>query len=60
MEFARDNQAGGADIIDSYFCNHYSTEIATPVAQKFVSDYKAKMAWRPTMSPRLLTTPSAC
>lgn len=33
---------GGADIIDAYFCNHYSTEIATPVAKKFMSDYKAK------------------
>ena len=38
---------GGADIIDSYFCNHYSTEIATPVAQKFVSDYKAKYGMAP-------------
>ena len=28
---------GGADINGRYFCNHYSTEIATPVAQKFVS-----------------------
>ncbi|HEY5741923.1 MAG TPA: ABC transporter substrate-binding protein [Terrimicrobiaceae bacterium] len=38
---------GGADIIDAYFCNHYSTEIATPVAQKFVSDYKAKYKMDP-------------
>jgi branched-chain amino acid transport system substrate-binding protein len=38
---------GGADINDSYFCNHYSTEIATPVAQKFVSDYKAKYGMAP-------------
>ena len=38
---------GGADINESYFCNHYSTEIATPVAQKFVSDYKAKYGMAP-------------
>jgi branched-chain amino acid transport system substrate-binding protein len=38
---------GGADIIDSYFCNHYSTEIATPVAQKFVNDYKTKYGMAP-------------
>ncbi len=38
---------GGADLNDSYFCNHYSTEIATPVAQKFVSDYKAKYGMAP-------------
>jgi branched-chain amino acid transport system substrate-binding protein len=33
---------GGADIEGSYFCNHYSTDIATPVAQKFMADYQAK------------------
>lgn len=33
---------GGTDIEGSYFCNHYSTDIATPVAQKFMADYKAK------------------
>ena len=51
---------GGADVDDSYFCNHYSSEIATAVAQKFVSDYKAKYGRRPTTSPRSPTTPSAC
>lgn len=38
---------GGADIEGSYFCNHYSTQIATPVAQKFVADYKAKYGQDP-------------
>lgn len=33
---------GGEEIEGSYFCNHYSTEIATPVAKKFVEDYRAK------------------
>jgi len=33
---------GGTDIEGSYFCNHYSTDIATPVAQKFMADYQAK------------------
>jgi branched-chain amino acid transport system substrate-binding protein len=38
---------GGADIADSYFCNHYSTQIATPEAQKFMTDYKAKYGQEP-------------
>lgn len=33
---------GGDDIEGSYFCNHYSTQIATPAAQKFVNDYQAR------------------
>lgn len=33
---------GGTDIEGSYFCNHYSTDIATPVAKKFMTDYQAK------------------
>ena len=33
---------GGADVEGAYFCNHYSTEIATPQAQKFVADLTAK------------------
>lgn len=38
---------GGQDVESSYFCNHYSTEIATPVARKFVSDYTAKFGKAP-------------
>lgn len=38
---------GGADIEGSYFCNHYSTQIATPQAQKFMADYKAKYGQEP-------------
>jgi len=38
---------GGQDVDGSYFCNHYSTEIATPVAKKFVSDYTAKYGKAP-------------
>ncbi len=38
---------GGADIEGSYFCNHYSTQIATPEAQKFMGDYKAKYGQEP-------------
>ena len=38
---------GGKDIEGSYFCNHYSTEIATPVAKKFVADYTAKFGKAP-------------
>lgn len=38
---------GGDDIAGSYFCNHYSTEIATPIAKKFVSDYTAKYGQAP-------------
>lgn len=38
---------GGDDIAGSYFCNHYSTEIATDVAKKFMADYKAKYGQNP-------------
>lgn len=38
---------GGTAIEGSFFCNHYSTEIATPVAQKFMADYKAKYGQDP-------------
>lgn len=38
---------GGDDIKGSYFCNHYSTQIATPEAQKFMADYKAKYGQEP-------------
>lgn len=38
---------GGADIEGSYFCNHYSTQIATPIAQKFMTDYQAKYGQAP-------------
>lgn len=38
---------GGPDIEGSFFCNHYSTQIATPVAQKFMADYKAKYGQEP-------------
>jgi len=38
---------GGAAIEGSFFCNHYSTEIATPIAQKFMADYKAKYGQEP-------------
>jgi branched-chain amino acid transport system substrate-binding protein len=33
---------GGGDLEGSYFCNHYSTQIATDAAKKFMSDYKTK------------------
>ena len=38
---------GGADVDGAYFCNHYSSQIATDVAQKFVADYKAKFGQEP-------------
>ncbi len=38
---------GGADIEGSYFCNHYSTQIATPEATKFMNDYQAKYGQAP-------------
>lgn len=38
---------GGADVEGAYFCNHYSTEIATPLARKFVADYTAKYGQAP-------------
>ncbi len=42
-----------------YFCNHYSTEIATPIAQKFVADYTAKYGQAPMTWPLSPTTPWA-
>lgn len=38
---------GGDAIEGAYFCNHYSTQIATPEAQKFMADYKAKYGQEP-------------
>lgn len=38
---------GGADVEGAYFCNHYSAQIATPAAQKFVADYTAKYGQAP-------------
>jgi len=38
---------GGADLEGSYFCNHFSTQIATDEAKKFVSDYTAKYGQAP-------------
>lgn len=38
---------GGPDVEGAYFCNHYSTEIATPVARKFVADYTARYGSAP-------------
>jgi len=38
---------GGANVEGAYFCNHYSTQIATPIAEKFVADYKAKYGQEP-------------
>ncbi len=38
---------GGADVEGAYFCNHYSAQAATPVAQKFVADYTAKYGQAP-------------
>lgn len=38
---------GGDEINGSYFCNHYSTQIATDVAQKFMTDYRAKYGQDP-------------
>ncbi len=37
----------GKNIEGSYFCNHYSTEIVTPAAQKFMSEYTAKFGHQP-------------
>lgn len=38
---------GGADVDGSYFCNHFSTQIATDEARKFVTDYTAKYGQAP-------------
>ena len=38
---------GGADVDGSYFCNHFSTQIATDQAKQFVADYTAKYGQAP-------------
>ena len=38
---------GGDSVEGAYFCNHYSTEIATPAARKFMEDYTAKFGRAP-------------
>jgi branched-chain amino acid transport system substrate-binding protein len=38
---------GGADVDGSYFCNHFSTQIATDEAKKFIADYTAKYSQAP-------------
>jgi branched-chain amino acid transport system substrate-binding protein len=38
---------GGAVLEGAYFCNHYSTQIATPAARQFVEDYRAKYGQDP-------------
>jgi branched-chain amino acid transport system substrate-binding protein len=38
---------GGADVEGSYFCNHFSTQIATDEAKQFVADYTAKYGQAP-------------
>ena len=38
---------GGADVEGSYFCNHFSTQIATDEAKQFVTDYTAKYGQAP-------------
>lgn len=38
---------GGADLEGAYFCNHYSTQIATPIAQQFMRDYQAAYGQAP-------------
>lgn len=38
---------GGEDIEGAYFCNHYSTQIATPAAKNFMAAYKAKYNQEP-------------
>ncbi len=38
---------GKEEIEGSYFCNHYSTQIATPEAKKFMEDYRAKYGQDP-------------
>lgn len=38
---------GGPSVDGSYFCNHYSSEIATPTAQKFMADYEARFGQKP-------------
>lgn len=38
---------GGADVEGSYFCNHFSTQIATDEAKKFIADYTARYGQAP-------------
>jgi branched-chain amino acid transport system substrate-binding protein len=38
---------GGADVEGSYFCNHFSTQIATDEAKQFINDYTAKYGQAP-------------
>ncbi|EIQ01529.1 ABC-type branched-chain amino acid transport system, periplasmic component [Opitutaceae bacterium TAV1] len=38
---------GGDALEGAYFCNHYSTQIATPAAQKFMADYEARYGQAP-------------
>ena len=38
---------GGDDVDGSYFCNHFSTQIATDEAKKFIADYTAKYGQAP-------------
>ena len=38
---------GGADVDGSYFCNHFSTQIATDEAKKFIADYTARYGQAP-------------
>ncbi len=39
---------GGDALNGSYFSNHFAPDIATPKAQKFVADFKAKYGMEPT------------
>jgi branched-chain amino acid transport system substrate-binding protein len=38
---------GGDALEGAYFCNHYSTEIATPAARQFMAAYEAKYGHAP-------------
>lgn len=38
---------GGEAVEGAYFCNHYSTQIATPAAKKFMDDYQARYGQAP-------------
>jgi branched-chain amino acid transport system substrate-binding protein len=38
---------GGADVEGAYFSNHFSTQIATDEAKKFITDYTAKYGQAP-------------
>lgn len=37
----------GADVDGAYLCNHYSSDISTPLAKKFIADYTAKYGQAP-------------